>query len=109
MNNYAAGYIRIRRVPTHAVNRVKGIAVICDNAPRHFLKPHIQAMIIRYNDIIKKTEGPQKTEKRDMTLTGYSQKTIDELESIANHIGVSVSDLIKVELFLIADKYQSRV
>lgn len=106
MSIYAAGYIRIRRVPTHAVNRIKDISMICDNAPRHFLKPHIQQMVIRYTDIIKKNDFPKKIETRDMTLTGYSQKTIEELERIANHIGVSVSDLIKVELFLIADKYQ---
>lgn len=109
MTNYTSGYIRIRRVPKHIVKKVEAISVICDNPARHVLKPHIQTMIIRYKDVIEKNPPPAKAETKDITLTGYSQKTIQDLQMIADHIGVDVGDLIKVELFLIADKYHNRI
>lgn len=105
MSNYTAGYIRIRRVPKHIVNQMDDIAVRCDNPIRYVLKPHIQNMVAKYKDIISKNAPPKNDDKKDVTLTGYSQKTIQDLEMIADHIGVSVSDLIKVELFLIPDRY----
>lgn len=108
MNNYTDGYIRIRRVPKHVFKRIEDISVTCDNPIRYVLKPHIQNMIARYNEIISKNPAPKKTEKKDITLTGYSKKTIQDLEAIAEHIGVGVSDLIKVELFMIPDKYPKR-
>lgn len=108
MTDYTTGYIRIRRVPVHVVNRVKDISVKYDNPARHVLKPHIQNMISRYMEIVSKTTPQKKSEARDLTLTGYSQKTIKDLETIAAHIGVDVSALIKVELFLTLDKYHNQ-
>lgn len=108
MTDYTTGYIRIRRVPVHVVNRVKDISRTYDNPARHLLKPHIQNVVSRYKDIIDRSEPLKLNEVRDLTLTGYSEKTIKDLEMIAAHIGVDVSSLIKVELFLILDKYHNK-
>lgn len=92
--------LRIYSVPLHIVKDIQNIATNNEISRGIYLKPKIKSLIERFPEDIK--SGKTKKEcAEQITVPSLSDKTLKELQNIADFIGVDVSSLLKLEFYFI--------
>lgn len=98
MQKYPA--LRVYSVPMHVAKDIQNIATNNEISRGIYLKPKIKSLIERFPEDIK--NGKIKKEcKEEITIPSLSDKTLKELQNIADFIGVDVSSLLKLEFYFI--------
>lgn len=92
--------LRIWNVPSHITQDIQNISKNNEISRGVFLKPKIKMLIDRFPDEIKKGIEKEKNNQA-ITIPSLSDKTLQELQNIADFIGVDVSSLVKIELYMI--------
>lgn len=92
--------LRIWNVPSHITKDIQNISKNNEISRGSFLKPKIKLLIDRFPDEIK-TGIKKEKNNQAITVPSLSDKTLHELQNIADFIGVDVSSLIKMELYMI--------
>lgn len=101
-------YIRIQGIPSCLYDDINNISKNHEIRRNDFLKPKIKNILDKFSEEIK-SGSKIKKDKKEITLSGLSDKTINELQNIANYIGVDIQILIKMELFIISQSFPEKM
>lgn len=91
----------IRRVGVHIKKDIKYQAACAGVPANKFIKPFLQDIVNAFPDYMKeKTENVENSKRQNIVLRGTSRKFKEQLQNIADYIGVDRGDLAKVMLAL---------
>ena len=86
--------IRIRNTPDELIRKIKILANDKCETVTQLLKPVIREISEKYNEI-----EFQENEKSELVVSGISDSVIKKLELISKKTGVTVPQLLRLELY----------
>lgn len=89
--------IRIRRVGKPVATDLKNISGHIGITENEFLKPKVTDIVNSFPQYMREDKPVEKS-LNEVRLRGIGKKTKEQLQNIANYIGVDLGDLLKVKL-----------